>query len=58
MHEMERTTFLSDTSEILDTIKQLIGDAEHEYDIAVAFWGKGAETLIPVNGQGKLEMRA
>jgi hypothetical protein len=51
---MERTTFLSDTNEILDTIKRLIYDAEDDYGIAVAFWGKGAETLIPSQGCGRI----
>lgn len=51
---MERTTFLSDTNEILNTIKRLIHDAEDDYGIAVAFWGKGAETLIPSHGSGKI----
>lgn len=51
---MERTTFLSDTNEILHTIKCLILDAEDGYGIAVAFWGKGAETLIPNHGSGRI----
>jgi hypothetical protein len=51
---MERTTFLSDTNEILDTIKRLIRDAEDNYGIEVAFWGKGAETLIPSHGCGRI----
>ncbi|MEE4675477.1 phospholipase D family protein [Pseudomonas alliivorans] len=51
---MERTTFLSDTNEILHTIKRLILDAEDGYGIAVAFWGKGAEILIPNHGYGRI----
>lgn len=51
---MERTLFLSNTNEISRTIKRLIHDAEDDYGIAVAFWGKGAETLIPSHGCGRI----
>ncbi|MDH1341362.1 phospholipase D family protein [Ectopseudomonas oleovorans] len=50
---MEQPLFLSGSEQILDAIKQLIGDGD-DYGIAVAFWGTGSETLIPQEGQGRI----